>query len=300
MDKRKQKKRKALVVIYWEHPQTQELLILLLRRPDSDGGYWQPVTGGVESGEDFTEGALREAEEESGFSFSEKVRSIGLHYEFEGRWGPAEEMAFSLQVHSEANGSPADKPPTPTIDPKEHCDFQWADPMTAHKLVKFPRNKEAIFRTAFRPTPISIDAEGRLLQDGEAITHERTKELLYQSIERNDGRFDYIDSEFVIHVEGHAIPLIPDDTPLHVKSVDTDSELIMLMSGEELPLEPSTIEIGDENVMYCMIKGMRARFLRPAYYKLADRIEERPSVDGSGSEYFLQWGGRDYPIRISS
>ncbi len=293
-------KRKALVVIYWENPKSHDLQILLLRRPNTDGGYWQPVTGGVDQGEDFIDGALREAKEESGFRFSKKPKSIGLNYAFKGRWGPAEEVAFSLEVLSQDNNANPGAPPTPTLDPKEHSDFQWTDPISAHKLVPFEKNKEAIFRTAFRPSPIFIDAEGKLFQEGEEITHGRTLELLYRSIERNDNRFDHIDSEFVIHVGGSALPLEVDDTALHIRHVDLEKETISVMSGEPLPLEPSTLEIGASNVLYCQISGIRARFLRPAYYQIANNMSLVNHGVNRGSEYTLKWGGRTYPIRVTT
>lgn len=289
-----------MVVIYWEHPSTQELQILVLKRPKKDGGVWQTVTGGVEKGEDFIEGALREAEEESGFQFSHEPQPLGMQYEFEGRWGPAEEVAYSLRVLSTENSAPADQPPTPTIDPKEHCEYRWCDPMEAHRLVYYDKNKEAIFRTAFRPSPIHIDKEGRLFQDGEQITHERTVDLIYRSIERNDDRFDYIEDEFIVHVEGSALPLHAEDTVFHIKSVDAEKGTIVLLSGEELPLEAATVEIGNENVLYCLVKGIRARFLRPAYYQIAEKISEGKSDSDGTAEYILEWNGRHHVIRVAS
>ena len=43
-------------------------LFLLLKRIPSRGGFWQPVTGGVNAGEDFTLAAKREVQEETGIN----------------------------------------------------------------------------------------------------------------------------------------------------------------------------------------------------------------------------------------
>ena len=62
---------------------------------------------------------------------------------------------------------------------------------------------------------------------------------------------------------------------------------------EREPLDPATLEVGDENVLYCRVKGgeFRARFLRTAYYHLAARYR------GGGERVAIVVGGRRYPIR---
>lgn len=287
------RKRKALVVITWQNPNSNQLLVLLLRRPESEGGYWQPVTGGVERDESFAEGALREAIEETGLDFIEETPiSLGLEVTFSGRWGEATEQCFTLSTAG-------DSPPKPTLDPKEHCEYQWVEPVVAHSMVAYAHPKDAIFRATFRASPIHVSAEGILSQDGEEITHERTKALLYRSIERNEDRFPHLATEYVVHVEGAALPVEVEDTPLHIRSVDPDNGTVTLLYGETLPLEPVTVSLAGENCLYCKLKGMRAKFLRSAYYKMAEHISEQTSDASSMREYSLHWLGRDYQIAVT-
>ncbi|MBW2149835.1 MAG: hypothetical protein JRI22_22825, partial [Deltaproteobacteria bacterium] len=51
--------------------------------------------------------------------------------------------------------------------------------------------------------------------------------------------------------------------------------------------------VGQDNVLYCKVKGgaFHARFLRPAYYQLAEFVEEE------GGRFYIQRGGERYYIR---
>jgi hypothetical protein len=62
-------------------------------------------------------------------------------------------------------------------------------------------------------------------------------------------------------------------------------------------LDPSTLEVGDANVLYCRVKQgeFRARFLRHAYYHLA-----RHFITDDGENFSILSGGHRYPIRTAS
>ena len=69
-----------------------------------------------------------------------------------------------------------------------------------------------------------------------------------------------------------------EDTPWVVTGVERDGGgyRLRLNDGSEEPLDPASLTVGAENVLYTRVKGgYRARFLRPAYYRLAPAIEER-------------------------
>ncbi len=70
----------------------------------------------------------------------------------------------------------------------------------------------------------------------------------------------------------------------------------MLNDGEREPLDPETLEVGAQNVLYCRVKEgrFRARFLRPAYYHLSSRFE------AEGERFFVRIGPRRYPLRIAA
>ena len=61
-------------------------------------------------------------------------------------------------------------------------------------------------------------------------------------------------------------------------------------SGE---LDPRTLRVGDNDVLYCAVKGgaEAARFLRPAYYQIAAFIGR-----GESGDFVFRLPGGDYPI----
>lgn len=273
------------MVITWEPPAGGEPLVLLLKRPKNEAGYlWQPVTGNLETGEDFAAGALREAEEETGLRFAGPPRFLGIQHEYEGRWGPAEERGFHLR----ADG---DSPPTPRLDPKEHNEFAWLSAREANQRITFPQQQEAILRATFKPSPLELKRDGTWAQDGETITHERTIELLFRSLVRTRTVPGKPRAGFVVRIGADELPVEVEDTPYFVSQVDIDREKITLVGGLETNLDPATLAVGTGNVLYCTVNGERAKFLRAAYYEIAKRLE----ADAHG-KHALRWGGRLHPI----
>ena len=276
-------KQKAMVVVYWDDPKSTDRKILLLKRPASNmDGAWQPVTGNAEKGESFSEIALREAVEETGFFFSGAPRYLGLHFQFDGRWGPAEEKAFALEVQGES-------PPNPKLDPTEHEDFLWMSPSEAQEKVDFLEQREAILRSGYRPMPLTLDTNGTWWQEGEEITHDRTVALLHECLTRKE------DGDFCVDVAGDQLPVTVQGVPLHIKSVNREHGTITLLPNRLAQLDPDTIWAGKDNILYCKVEGWKARFQRSAYYELCKSITEDKSSNG---EYVLQWCGRNYSVQI--
>ncbi len=111
----------ALVVIH-----TPDLQVLLLERA-SHPGYWQSVTGSLESGENLTETALREVGEETGIIASanvlrdwQRTNTFEIFSEWRSRYAPGvthnTEHVFSLEV---AAVQPV------RITPDEHLNYCW-------------------------------------------------------------------------------------------------------------------------------------------------------------------------------
>ncbi len=279
--------RKALVVITWkvsiESPESQVLLLKVIPRR---GSFWQPVTGKVEEGETYREGALREAAEETGFLFERFPQPLGLDWTFKNqREQTVREEAFFLPI---IGGS---SPPTPTLDPKEHNDFRWLSPKEAVELALYDGNKQAIERAAVNVPPLFLSRTGDFFQQGEEITHERTKELLHQSlIQTKNG--------FLVRLGQEELDVVVEDVPLFVRSFDAEKGLLHLSNGTEEPLNPSSLTARTDHSFTCRTKnGWTAKFLSSAYYELAKLLEEKSDRQGS---YVLRLHGRDYEITIAA
>ena len=61
-------------------------------------------------------------------------------------------------------------------------------------------------------------------------------------------------------------------------------------------LDPDTLRISSESVLYCTVKNNQipARFLRPAYYQIAENIAE-DETDG----FVLAINNKRYPIKAT-
>lgn len=92
-----------------------------------------------------------------------------------------------------------------------------------------------------------------------------------------------------------------EDTALVVRVVEGDAASgFRLIANDEIEsdLDPATLEIGDDNVLYCTLdrgeRGrIRARFMRGAYYALVSHVDE------AGDEIGLTVGGERFPIRYA-
>src|SRR5712692_9367971 len=111
---------------------------------------------------------------------------------------------------------------------------------------------------------ISFRRDGNWYTDDERIDNPRIALLFSRSIKRNpDGSYD-------LQVAEERAPITVEDTPYVVKAVNEDGRggfTIVTNDDEREPLNPTTLEVGRANVLYCRVKGsaFRARFLRTAY-----------------------------------
>ena len=110
---------------------------LLLKRIESRGGFWQPVTGGLEKGEKVAEAVLREVKEETGITRIQKV--IENVYEFILEESPdVTEFVFGLEV------GPDEEIRLDKNIYEEHEDYKWCSYSEAMKLLKWPGNKKGL------------------------------------------------------------------------------------------------------------------------------------------------------------
>jgi 8-oxo-dGTP pyrophosphatase MutT (NUDIX family) len=93
-----------------------ETSFLILKRNESKGSFWQPISGGVNEGEDVVDAAKRELEEETGIK--EHIRIIENVHFFEFKVegvGLLKEFVFAVEVD----------PNTKIKISNEHVDLKW-------------------------------------------------------------------------------------------------------------------------------------------------------------------------------
>jgi hypothetical protein len=86
--------------------------------------------------------------------------------------------------------------------------------------------------------------------------------------------------------------VVIEDTPWVVTAVEGDAAqgfTVVLNDDSREPLDPATLRIGPDHVLYCRVKdgAHPARFLRPAYYELMRHAET-----GASGTVELSVGGR--------
>ncbi|MBW1730493.1 MAG: DUF1285 domain-containing protein [Deltaproteobacteria bacterium] len=146
------------------------------------------------------------------------------------------------------------------------------------------------------PCLIHIDKEGKWYHQGAEIIHPGFVQFFFEHMELDDkGRY-------VINWNGQRCYIEVEDTAYVVRQVDfsggngkEERAILHLSDGSTEALAPETLFIGKEDVLYCQVKNgtFPARFLRPAYYQLAEKIMEE------GGSFYLLLQGKKYPIKPS-
>lgn len=146
----------------------------------------------------------------------------------------------------------------------------------------------------FRQTGIRLDREGRLWHEGGEIVHPGLRRALlsWLDLRPEDGRpILRLDERRYAYIE-------VEDAHLLATSArwQGDRAFVTLNDGSEEELAYDTLEIGPGDALYCQVRGrrLRARITTPAYYALAERIEE--TADG----FALRAAGAEFPISRSA
>jgi hypothetical protein len=140
---------------------------------------------------------------------------------------------------------------------------------------------------------ISFRRDGNWYTDDERIDNPRIALLFSRSIKRNP------DGSYYLQVAEERAPIEVEDAPYVVKQVyedDGDGFTIVTNDDEHETLDPATLEVGRDNVLYCRVKGgaFPARFLRTAYYHLSNNF-----FTDEGETFSLVVHGRRYPIKYA-
>lgn len=151
-------------------------------------------------------------------------------------------------------------------------------------------------RAGFYPVEsgkISFRRDGNWYSDDERIDNPRIALLFSKSLKRNP------DGSYFLEAGGERAAVEVEDTPYVVKAVEGDAAggfTLVLNDEEREALDPTSLEIGPDNVLYCRVKRgqTRARFLRSAYYHLSDCLH-----DAGRGGFVLVMAGRRYALRAA-
>lgn len=141
---------------------------------------------------------------------------------------------------------------------------------------------------------IRIDREGSWSYKGDKIARRDLIRLFYQNLHRDES------GRYTVEIGQQRCPIEVEDTPYAVWAVYwTDARsgecARLLLSDDSVEvLDPTTLRIGRDNVLYCSVKSSRfgARFSRPSYYQLAEHFRHDPLRDAfylpiKGEAYFI-------------
>jgi hypothetical protein len=137
---------------------------------------------------------------------------------------------------------------------------------------------------------ISFRRDGDWYSDEERIDNPRIALLFSKSVKRNP------DGSYFLQVAEERAAITVEDTPYVVRTVEDGPDGLTIVTNDEErePLDPTTLTVGRDNVLYCRVKGgaFPARFLRSAYYHLSNLF-----TTGDDGSFALTVGGRHYPIK---
>lgn len=125
---------KVQVYVVSRDADSGEPRFLILKRPESRGGIWQPVTGKVESDEPLLDAARREVREETALTGLCEWRDV-LTFEFS-----KDEQCFRETVFIARTDS------CNVILSAEHTAASWEPYLTAREMIAFESNKQALDR----------------------------------------------------------------------------------------------------------------------------------------------------------
>ena len=166
--------------------------------------------------------------------------------------------------------------------------------MTEEQQWPFPPSEGELF-----PCGIVIDREGDWYYQGSRMHRADIVTHLCQHLGR-----DEFSGLYIIQMGRQRCSLQVEDTPLVVTGVlhteqregDKPEQLLLAMKhlDRHESLDPESLWIGEQNVLYCRVMGggIPARFLRPAYYQLAEFIHE----DKEQNRFYLSLKGKRYYI----
>jgi len=156
----------------------------------------------------------------------------------------------------------------------------------------------------FKIPHLVLTTHGTWLADGEEITHERTRQLLFRSIFRQEPHQD-----LVIRVGKEQLPFTAEDTAYFILAISGSPEAgfeVKTSEGEWVALDPRTLKYQTSDPSHRLIctilthndgRSEEARFLSAPYHALLMHCEES-HAPGSNTEirYHLMIQGKEFVL----
>lgn len=151
----------------------------------------------------------------------------------------------------------------------------------------------------FPGSDIRIDSEGIWFYRDTRMTRQDIVDLFYKHLKQDAS------GKYSIEIGKQRCPVDVEDTAYVVWTLRwagadaaEDSALLHLSDGSTEKMDPGTLHIEKDHIPYCRIKDGRfkARFSRPAYYELAERLHYDPVKD----LYFISLNNRTYALSHKS
>ena len=150
------------------------------------------------------------------------------------------------------------------------------------------------------PCNIWVDKDGVWYYRGNEMFRKEFVNLFYQNLKRDSS------GRYIIEMANDRCYIEVEDVPFVVKAVykskanesKKEAIYILLNNSEMDELDLSTLQINEDNVLYCSVKNklFDARFSRAGYYQLAEFIEHDEEADS----YYILLNNQRYTIRFSS
>ena len=121
-------------VFFFKHDAGGNYYFLLMKRTPERGGFWQPLTGGVEDAETHQQTIIREAKEETGLEQFLRIIATGYNFEFTDHGKNYTETIYGAEVPAESEVKIS----------AEHDDCVWVNKDEALALLKWDNNKEGL------------------------------------------------------------------------------------------------------------------------------------------------------------
>jgi hypothetical protein len=141
------------------------------------------------------------------------------------------------------------------------------------------------------PCQIRIQKDGKWYHKGREMIHRDFIRLFYENMELDD------EGRYIIYWDGKPCYVEVEDTAFVVMRVDALSDgtrfLLTLSDDTQEILASETLRVSEENVLYSSVKSgvFPARFTRPAYYQLAQFIQEDEQgyyLEAEGKKHYVQ------------